>query len=268
MELMSVEGPSIVTADTVATQFAGGPPSLPENNGTSGVTAGSLPLGAKAPYVNPAGKQTVAAIPHGLGRAVYLGWDWFQAVPLGAVDGGWLEILDRAVREGAGGDIDVDGVTNSLDLCPMTPSGIEADTDADGVGNSCDSCLNIANPRVTNGAEMFLAQNVWATLTGAQRDDDHDGFGNKCDADFTPAGILVGSGDLTEFRASSGKGRTGDTCGTIGARPCAIFDLDEANTLIGTGDLTVFRTLNGKAAGPDLVPGPLPCSAGANGSCN
>jgi hypothetical protein len=267
-ELASVEGAATLTADTVATQFAGGPADAPGEQRDVGVPAGSLPLGAKAPYVNPAGKQTVAAIPHGLRRAVYLGWDWFQAVPLGAVDGGWLEILDRAVREGAGGDIDKDGVANALDPCPMNPSGLEADSDGDGVGDSCDSCVNIANPRVTNGAELFLAQNAWATLTGDQRDDDHDGYGNKCDADFTPTGVLVGSADLSQFRASNGKNRTGDTCGTIGTRPCAIFDLDELSTLISSGDLTVFRTLNGKAPGPDLVPGPMPCSAGANGSCN
>ena len=63
-----------------------------------------------------------------------------------------------------------------------------------------------SNPRV---AANFLSTNQWATLTGGQRDDDHDGYGNKCDANFPGvAGLFVGTGDLTQFRASNGKSRT------------------------------------------------------------
>ena len=143
----------------------------------------------------------------------------------------------------------------------------QADGDADGVGNACDSCVNIANPRVGPSVSAFLASNPWATLTGGQRDDDHDGFGNKCDADFTPAGAVVGSADLAQFRSSSGKSRSGDTCGTSGLRPCAIFDLDEASTVIGSGDLAQFRALTGKAPGPKCPTCPLPCQPGTAGTC-
>ena len=79
--------------------------------------------------------------------------------------------------------------------------------------------------------------------------------------------MLVGSGDLTQFRASNGKNRTLDTCGTLGTRPCAIYDLDEASLLLGTPDLTQFRTLNGKAPGPKCATCPLVCTAGTTGSC-
>jgi hypothetical protein len=165
-------------------------------------------------------------------------------------------------------DADGDGIPDAADNCPTVVNPDQPDADADGVGDACDNCVDIANPRVTPDAATFLAANPWATLTGGQRDDDHDGFGNKCDADFTPAaGALVGSGDLAQFRASSGKNRTGDTCGTSGSLPCAIFDLDEASTLIGSGDLAQFRLLSGKAAGPKCPTCPLACAAGTAGSC-
>jgi hypothetical protein len=167
----------------------------------------------------------------------------------------------------AGPDGDGDGFPDEIDVCPTVPDN-QADLDADGVGDACDNCSTFANPRVTPDVATFLSANPWATLTGGQRDDDHDGYGNKCDAKFPGAGgALVGSADLTQFRASNGKSRVTDTCGTTGTRPCAIFDLDAANTLIGSGDLTQFRLLNGKAPGPKCPTCPLACQPGTAGTC-
>jgi len=171
-----------------------------------------------------------------------------------------------ATRSGVcapGTDPDGDGICGARDNCPTVANPDQADADADGVGDACDNCVNIANPLV---AADFLTANPWATLTGGQRDDDHDGYGNKCDAKFVGTG-LVGGGDLTQFRASSNKARTGDTCGTSGLRPCAIFDLDESGTLIGGSDLAVFRSLNNKLPGPKCAACPLPCQAGTAGTC-
>jgi len=164
----------------------------------------------------------------------------------------------------AGPDGDGDGVLDQIDVCPTVPDN-QADLDGDGVGDACDNCLNVANPRV---APDFLTLNPWATLTGGQRDDDHDGFGNKCDAKFPGVGgTLVSPADFTQFRASNGKNRANDNCGTTGTRPCAIFDLDETGTLIAPGDLTRFRLLNGKVPGPKCAACPLPCAAGTAGTC-
>src|SRR5262249_25044126 len=119
-------------------------------------------------------------------------------------------------------DPDADGVCASADNCPDDANPDQADTDADGVGDVCDNCTKLANPKVAAG---FLDSNPWATLTGDQRDDDHDGYGNKCDAKFPGVGgLLVGAGDLTQFRVSNGKIRTSDTCGTTRILPCAVFD--------------------------------------------
>ena len=174
-------------------------------------------------------------------------------------------------------DGDVDTVGNVCDNCPTVANTTQLDgaggleVPADGVGDACDNCTRVNNPRV---ASNFLSTNQWATLTGGQRDDDHDGYGNKCDGDFTASGALTGTNDLTQYRASSGKSRSADTCGTVGSQPCARYDLDEAGLLINTNDLTVYRGLSGKAAGPRCTTHctgtssvTLPCTAGTAGSC-
>ena len=157
-------------------------------------------------------------------------------------------------------------MADGADNCPSIANADQLDDDSDLVGDVCDNCTGVANPRVAAG---FLTTNTWATLTGGQRDDDHDGYGNKCDAKFPGTlGTAVGASDLAQFRASNGKNRTGDTCGTTGTRPCAIFDLDEGiAAAIGSPDLAQFRLLNGKVPGPKCATCPLVCTAGASGTC-
>jgi hypothetical protein len=163
-------------------------------------------------------------------------------------------------------DTDADGVTDDIDNCLTVANASQTDTDGDGVGDACDNCVNVANPRVTPDPATYLSANPWATLTGGQRDDDHDGYGNKCDAKFTGTG-LVGAGDLAQFRVSSNKSRTVDTCGISGVRPCAIFDLSESDALIGAPDVAVLRALNNKLPGPKCPTCPLACAAGTAGTC-
>jgi hypothetical protein len=165
-------------------------------------------------------------------------------------------------------DADGDGIADATDNCPTIANASQTDGDFDAVGDVCDSCTAVSNPRVT---AVFLTANPWVTMTGGQRDDDHDGYGNKCDAKFVGlATSAVGALDLNQFRASSGKNRDVDECGTIGSRPCAIFDLDEnittANAL-GALDLNRFRALSGFTPGPKCPTCPLTCVAGVNGSC-
>jgi hypothetical protein len=163
-------------------------------------------------------------------------------------------------------DSDGDTVKDVSDNCPTLANLNQADGDGDGVGDVCDNCLAVANPRV---AQPVFGGNPWMTLTGDQRDDDHDGYGNKCDAKFPGvAGSSVSGNDLNQFRASNGKPRSDDTCGTSGTRPCAIFDLDELANTISGNDLTRFRALNGLPPGPKCAACPLPCAQGSAGSCN
>ncbi len=63
-------------------------------------------------------------------------------------------------------------------------------------------------------------------------------------------GAVVSGADLTLFRASNGKPRASDTCGTTGTLPCAIFVLDELGNSISGNDLTRLRQLFGLPPGP------------------
>jgi hypothetical protein len=165
-----------------------------------------------------------------------------------------------------GGDADGDDVCDAADNCPTVANQDRADSDSDGVGDACDNCTAIANPRQPVG---FLSANPWATLTGGQRDDDGDGFGNACDAKFPGvSGSIVGAGDLAELRASIGRNRATQTCGSAGAARCASFDLDEGAALIGAGDVARLRMLLGKAPGPGCPSCPLACEAGAAANCD
>jgi len=40
----------------------------------------------------------VAVIPYGTGHIVVLGWDWFDAVPLGTLNGGWVDVFFNGLK--------------------------------------------------------------------------------------------------------------------------------------------------------------------------
>jgi hypothetical protein len=91
------------TAAAVGTAFDGDPITLPQNNATFGVSTTSLPAGALSIYASGSG-TSVALIGHGSGQIAYLGYDWYDAAPIGSQDGGWLQVLESAVLEvGASG---------------------------------------------------------------------------------------------------------------------------------------------------------------------
>jgi CSLREA domain-containing protein len=193
----------------------------------------------------------------------------YETAPAGAdFDGDGIgDLDDNCVAVANADQINTDGDRpgDACDNCPSVANSTQEDGDSDSVGDVCDNCMAVANARLPLG---WLASNPWAVLTGGQRDDDQDGYGNKCDAKFPGSdGTLVSSIDLAQFRASNGKSRAANACGTSGQLPCAIFDLDESALLIGTPDLTRFRALNGKQPGPKCTTCPLTCEAGALRSC-
>jgi Ca2+-binding RTX toxin-like protein len=103
-------GPGTTTkqAGAAGTALAGGPASLPQNDGTNFLTG--LPAGASSIYANGA-NSSVVLFSVGNGAIAYLGWDWFNSnPPTGAgQDGGWQNVLGRAVNEVAGAGCNVSG---------------------------------------------------------------------------------------------------------------------------------------------------------------
>lgn len=85
------------TVAAAGTEFADDPSSIPWNNGTGELLSG-LPAGSKTIYSDGSG-SAVALMPFGSGQITYLGWDWWNAAPVGSQDGGWLQVLDSAVEQ-------------------------------------------------------------------------------------------------------------------------------------------------------------------------
>jgi len=96
------------TAEAAGTAFGGGPTTLPDFSATNPLNASSLPAGASVMYANGT-DAWVASFAYGSGEIVYLAWDWFDAKPLGAINGGWLPVLRRAVTEVAGTGCTISG---------------------------------------------------------------------------------------------------------------------------------------------------------------
>ena len=88
-------GPAGITTAARGTPFQGGPGSLPAAVQTT--EFGQLPIDARVAYFANESQPAVVAIPFGAGTAFLLGWDFYRARPLGTNDGGWLEVLNRAV---------------------------------------------------------------------------------------------------------------------------------------------------------------------------
>lgn len=104
----SPPGTTTKQAAAAGTNFAGGPGTLPENNGTDFLTG--LPAGAASIYANGA-NSSVVAFTFGNGEIVFLGWDWFNSDPpnAGLQNGGWQNILGRALTEVAGSGCNITG---------------------------------------------------------------------------------------------------------------------------------------------------------------
>ena len=209
---------------------------------------------------------------------------WVQSTAAPATALGIVEIRDTAPVNHQWNYAAVEIVATRSGVCvPGT------DPDGDGICGASDNCSTVAErgsggrgprrrwrrlrqlheDRPTRASMRASSEQTRGPRSpGGQRDDDHDGYGNKCDAKFPGiSGLFVSNGDLTEWRASNAKDRTLDQCGTVGTRPCAIFDLDESGDFIGNGDLIEFRLLNGKSPGPKCPTCPLACTAGTAGSC-
>ena len=94
-------GTAAITPAAGGTPFAGGPATLPYNDDTSVMDPASLPAGALTIYADDnTGEPALVVIPFGQGHIVIFGYDWYDGAPFGVQDGGWLEVLGRALNLG------------------------------------------------------------------------------------------------------------------------------------------------------------------------
>jgi len=87
-------------ANATGTFFEGGPASIPRPSATTGLDPASFPAGALRMYASTSSASAVTDIPEGAGHIILLGWDWFDAIPLGATDSGWIQVLKSSIAGG------------------------------------------------------------------------------------------------------------------------------------------------------------------------
>lgn len=88
-------------AAAAGTAFEGGPASLPYNNDTESFN--TLPGSASCIYESGSGNCAVILITEGSGQIISLGYDWYDAAPIGAQDSGWIPTADNAAAQLASG---------------------------------------------------------------------------------------------------------------------------------------------------------------------
>jgi hypothetical protein len=88
---------SLNTSDASGTPFEGGPSSMPTYSATYAVSGSTLPSDSKEIYIDSFSNSVLTVISYGEGSIEIFGWDWFDASPTGSQDGGWIDVLDRAL---------------------------------------------------------------------------------------------------------------------------------------------------------------------------
>lgn len=83
------------TAEANGTAFDG-PRTIPGHSATGTIDDATLPGSSIVVYAGfeDSPDASLAIIPHGDGRVVYFGWDYYDGVPYGVHDGGWFRLLD------------------------------------------------------------------------------------------------------------------------------------------------------------------------------
>jgi hypothetical protein len=66
---------------------------LPANDATNSLDTTTLPVNSVSIYTDDNDETIVAKMPYGDGFVYVLGWDWYNAQPVGDEDGGWNHLL-------------------------------------------------------------------------------------------------------------------------------------------------------------------------------
>ena len=78
--------------------FSNTPDEIPNNNAIAFLTGG-LPDDSTIIYTDKEGtsNSSVVIMNYGEGHIIYLGWGWWNAIPHGSQDGGWIDILKESI---------------------------------------------------------------------------------------------------------------------------------------------------------------------------
>ena len=72
---------------------------IPNLSGTNSLDTSTLPAESVTIYEGSGTNQSVVTmIPYGSGKIYVMGWDWYDASPLGSEDGGWLHLLESILQ--------------------------------------------------------------------------------------------------------------------------------------------------------------------------
>ncbi|MEG3991667.1 cadherin domain-containing protein, partial [Microcoleus sp. S28C3] len=149
------------TTASLGTEFADDPASISANSATTLLS--NLPAGSSKIYTDGSGGAAVASIPSGSGKIVFLGWDWYNAAPLGTTNNGWLSVLNSAVLESsavvntAPTDLGLSNTTINENVAANSTVGTFTTTDPD-TGNTFTYSL-VAGTGDTNNSAFSIVSN-------------------------------------------------------------------------------------------------------------
>ncbi len=93
-----VEGPIEIGEDAIGTSFDGLAGEIPAADATDAIDPDDLDGDSLVMYWDDEGYAAVVAIPYGYGAIVFIGFDWYNAAPVGSQDDGWLDALNAAIQ--------------------------------------------------------------------------------------------------------------------------------------------------------------------------
>ena len=132
-----------------------------DQNRTVGISG--IPIGGLSLYIDAGVPDSVAML-NAAGRAVYLGWDFFNAADPADNDPAWFGVLDRGCARARRR---ADRLAARRPL-PDHDGPVAARQRRRPVWAAA-TLPEHRDPRVLDGDAAFLANNLWATLSGAQR---------------------------------------------------------------------------------------------------
>ncbi|MEL6926628.1 MAG: hypothetical protein AAFO94_21490, partial [Bacteroidota bacterium] len=98
---IELSGTSVLNPVAAVGSFVGGPQTLDDNSANAYLWNYSLPENSRPLYhkSNQEDQVSVALMPYGAGQVLYLGWSWWNAAPVGNLNGGWSALMENSIEQ-------------------------------------------------------------------------------------------------------------------------------------------------------------------------